>query len=608
MRGRAIATVRAIVLAFGWRGILRRLVYIVLLRTGWLRRRLPMASDFDEFEAQTWEHRLGAPDLAACDDDVVVRAQALLDGTLRFYGWSDRQVGWPPCWHRNVFSGHDYPLRHWTEISDADATIGDIKDVWELSRFTWVFLLARAWARTEDDRWPEAFWVALESWMHDNPPNTGVNWRCAQESSLRGIAVQFGLSVFGAHHSATPQRRRSAGRLLEATRQRVRPTVGYALSQRNNHAISELCFLLTLDPSDRRLNRLLRECLSDQFYADGSYSQQSPTYQRLAIHTLLWLATVTTLPSRTEAAMNQALDRSAVFLARIIDPVSRHAPNYGPNDGALLLDLDAAPRADFAPTLDLLGLGDGSTESAAWLPRRPTPDPMCASSDSTYVTLTAGATHVLMRCGTGRHRPAHDDQLAVDVWMDGMNVVPDPGTYRYTAAPPWGNALTTATVHARPHVEGSGHIQLGRFLSAPGLEAEARLHRTVDGIQTMTARLPGRGGALHRTVAVDGTGVTIIDEVEGGQAHARITHPPAQRPRLEVDAPKVRTRDASETDPTSGWFSPHYAQRLPCGATDYRLVPGRDVRVTVGAPSEDRAALARRRHDELVQRSAADES
>ena len=591
MVDRVVQTVRAVLLAFGVRGLLRRSVYVAILRSGWLRHRLPRREDFEEVEPVEWSRELPIPDLTHFDDEVVVRAESLLAGELRFYGWTDRKVGWPPRWHQHAFTGHEYPDVHWTRISDNDPTAGDIKDVWEPSRFTWVFLLARAYARTGEDRWPEAFWNGVESWMEHNPPNTGVNWRCAQESSLRGISVQFGLAAFGSHPSTTLVRRRRAGQLLEATRQRVRPTLSYALSQRNNHAVSELCFLLTLVPEDKRLNRLLRECINDQFYADGSYSQQSPIYQRLAVHTLLWLDQVTRLEPRTKAALDAALDRSGRFLARIVDPVSTHAPNYGPNDGALLLDLDATARSNFAPTLDLLGIGDGSSESAAWLGRRGRPAPGCVSKASTYVTLTVDEVHVLMRCGTGRHRPAHDDQLAVDIWMHGENVVPDPGTYRYTAPAPWGNALTAAEVHVRPRIRDQAPTRVGRFLTAPVRGATLRARREQDGASGVTAVLQTDQGELHRTVCVDAAGVSILDQISNGPAVGRITHAATTTPPVEVEAPHQEERTPVAEDPTSGWVSPHYGQRFAHGATDYKFQAGEPARTTVGWASSARSKL-----------------
>jgi len=44
-------------------------------------------------------------------------------------------------------------------------------------------------------------------------------------------------------------------------------------------------------------------------------------------------------------------------------------------------------------------------------------------------------------------RPAHADQLHLDLWWHGYNLAQDPGTYLYNAPPPWENSLTSAFVH-----------------------------------------------------------------------------------------------------------------------------------------------------------------
>jgi hypothetical protein len=551
------------------------------------------------------------PDLTQlADDDVVARAERLTAGTLTFYGATQAHVGWPIAWDVHPLTGHRYPPQHWTQLSDDDPVAGDVKDVWEPSRWTWVYLLARAWARTADDRWPEMFWDGVESWMDSNPPNRGINWRCGQESSLRGLALQFGLSVWGDHPCTTEARVAMAGALLTSTTRRVSPTTGYALSQRNNHAISELVFLLTCEPGDRKSSRQLREALRDQVYDDGSYSQQSPTYQRLAAHALLWLRATTALDRRTTAAVDEALDRMALFLERITDPVSGWAPNYGPNDGALLLELDEAHRSDMRPTLNLLGVGDAPSESAAWLGTRERPEIDVAPS--TYRTLRRGNVHVLVRCGGGRHRQSHDDQLAVDVWIDGQNVCPDPGTYRYTAPSPWRNALVRADVHSRPRTDNVG-IAFGRFLTAPTAPGAVTDATDATDAAGVAMELASGDCVVRRIVVVDAHGVTTVDSISGGVGTTRANLAPAGLMGLPSGPVPTgaawRTITPSPNDAASGWVARHYGARTAAGAMEAPLKPGQPARIDWGPrtdardrviadllgswPSEDQAAAGR---------------
>ena len=225
--------------AFGVRGVVRRVGYTLRLRTGVFRLRLPSRTSFDRVEAVDWSYRFDLDRIrrdyastgvgALVTQQVVAAADQLLAGRHTMYGGDAIEVGWPPRWLVNPTTGAEYPPVHWTAISDDDPERGDIKDVWELSRFGSTFLLARAFVLTGDDRYADAWWTAVESWAAANPPNSGPNWRCAQETSLRAIAWCFGLSVFGDHPSATAARRDLLARMLGASIERVRPTVGYAL-------------------------------------------------------------------------------------------------------------------------------------------------------------------------------------------------------------------------------------------------------------------------------------------------------------------------------------------------------------------------------------------
>jgi hypothetical protein len=83
----------------------------------------------------------------------------------------------------------------------------------------------------------------------------------------------------------------------------------------------------------------------------------------------LWAASVQAaafpgqpFPERTR----QRLAAATTWLLALLDPESGRLPNLGPNDGAYLLPLAAAPFADYRPTL----------QRRAGLPRlRPAPGP-----------------------------------------------------------------------------------------------------------------------------------------------------------------------------------------------------------------------------------------
>jgi hypothetical protein len=59
---------------------------------------------------------------------------------LSYFSYHNQQVSSPPDWFVNPWNKtrYDIPDRHWTEIPDFIPELGDIKTVWEASRFDWL--------------------------------------------------------------------------------------------------------------------------------------------------------------------------------------------------------------------------------------------------------------------------------------------------------------------------------------------------------------------------------------------------------------------------------------------------------------------------------------
>jgi hypothetical protein len=592
---------RTVLAAFGWRGLLRRGRYLAMKRSGWLRHCTASRPSFDDAPAAAWPHRFDlervrrdygqAGLLDSSRQTAVAAADELLAGSWLCYGGLRANVGWPPAWTTNPVTGAEYLPVHWTALSDDEPSRGDIKDVWELSRFGCTTVLARAYLLTDDDRYPEAWWSLVENWAEANPPYRGPNWMCAQEASLRAMAWCFGLSTFADHRSTTAGRRQLLERMLGATTERVQPTLCYGLSQRNNHAISELSFLLTVAaPRRARIERLLTEALDDQFLADGSYTQQSLVYHRLAVHTLAWLLTCGALSPAVAAAVRLRLAASKAFLARCCDPVSGGLMSYGANDGSSLLTIGSADPLDGCSTLAMLGepVGAPVHEAALWM-RVDAGAPPPAVSDTTYVTLRGNRSALLTRIGTtpGR-RPGDDDQQAVELFIDGDRVLLDPGTFRYSGTGRWRNPFVGIDTHCGVTApKASPRPALGRFLRSPMPRATVTHQCSQGNADVIRSRRAEGRVELTRTVIRNGDRYAILDEVVGGPSTVRWNlaamdeirisdgHMRASGPaRVEIDGQRVHIAERSADDPSSGWWSPTYGVLAPCVAVTVPLSAG----------------------------------
>lgn len=74
--------------------------------------------------------------------------------------------------------------------------------------------------------------------------------------------------------------------------------------------------------------------------------------------------------------------------------------------------------------------------------------------------------------GFGGH--AHNDQLAIELHVDGVDLIADPGTYVYTPLPEMRNAYRSSLAHFGPRLEGGEPRSLGPGLFRLGPSAEAR--------------------------------------------------------------------------------------------------------------------------------------
>ncbi|MEP0846394.1 MAG: alginate lyase family protein [Phycisphaerae bacterium] len=368
-------------------------------------------------------------------------------------------------WHANAFTGQRAPGdRAWYELPDFDPHQGDIRTLWEPSRAAWAIDLARSAARGHSAAdAAQLYWRWVDSWMHANPPFCGPNWKCGQESSVRLIALALGFWALADDETAGPQRWLPFARLAWATGHRVAHHIDYAISQKNNHAISEASGLIlaaTLFPEFRDARRWLalgrRVLLSEvrrQFYADGSYVQHSMNYQRVALHGCLLslrLAELAGEPFPRDAY--EHVGRAAQFLFQMMDPSTGRLPNYGNNDGAYVLPLSECAPADYRPVVqaahffaartrllppgpwdeDLLWLFGNEAPLCDAAAGRGAPQPASARFDSGgYYTLRGVESWAMIRCHTHRDRPGQRDSLHLDLWWCGQNALCDAGTYQY---------------------------------------------------------------------------------------------------------------------------------------------------------------------------------
>jgi asparagine synthase (glutamine-hydrolysing) len=433
---------------------------------------------------------------------VVCLADDVMKGVMRFFSHTSAEVGAPPRWHANSFTGEATPAEaHWSDIGDFGC--GDIKIIWEPSRFGFAYTLARAYWRTGDERYPETFWRFVEDWQKHNQPQRGANWKCGQETSLRVMAWCFAFYAFLDSATTTPARVSMLAGMIGVSAYRIAANLDYALSQRNNHGISEGVGLWTIGALfpefvgakewRTRGREVLETCGRELIYDDGSFSQHSMNYHRVMLHDYVWALRLGELLGEDfSSELKERVARAGDFLYQLQDDATGRVPCYGANDGALILPLDECDYRDYRPVVNAVHYLTRGTrcyapgaydEDLLWLFGSESLDAPIAAPERAnlianaggYYTLRGNRSWAFMRCASFSDRPAQADMLHVDVWWRGRNIALDAGTFSYNAPAPWNNSLGDTAYHNTVAVAGLNQMnRAGKFLWLPWLRGKLR--------------------------------------------------------------------------------------------------------------------------------------
>lgn len=503
---------------------------------------------------------LGAPPPAVRDfpasgtrrPDLAARMDLLAQGKCVYFF---EEV--PPkrvAWHENPFTGQRARGDClWCDLPDFDEAQGDIRTLWEPGRAAWAIDCLRGHAHGASEDASELFVRWIESFLQDNPPYRGPHWKCGQEASVRFLAIALGSWGLAAQVADRAKFWTKLLRFAWATGHRVAGHIGYAISQRNNHAISEavgLMLVAHLFPELRESprwwstgRRVLMGQLRRQIYDDGSYVQHSLNYQRVMLQmSLVGFRLCELRGEEPPRDVHQLLLRSAIHLAAMIERSTGEVPICGNDDGAWVLPLSECGARDFRPAVQAVhylaerrryfppGPWD---EDIVWLfgempdgsePEESAPVSAAFRAGGYYVQRRTH-TWAMTRCHAYKDRPAHLDQLHFDMWWRGQNVLCDAGTYQYFIPDdePLERYFPSTAAHNTVRIEGRDPAErASRFLWIPWpvgelvrWSAEPGKPSIFEGVRRDYARRPV--GVTHRraVIALGQESWLIVDDLLG---------------------------------------------------------------------------------------------
>jgi len=398
------------------------------------------------------------------EEELLKQADQVLAGRIPYYSHHWMEQSTPPNWFLNPFNGKEcMEIRaHWTQISDFDPELGDIKNVWEASRFSWLGILARAFSVSGNLVYLNTLNQWLKDWLDKNPVNQGPNWKCGQETSYRVFALLNAANILDQAEVPSEQLVRTIQQHLG----RIYSNIRYAFAQRNNHATSEAAalyvggnWLLKVVAADQRRSSMyarkgrkaLEGLIVDLSYVDGAFAQHSVVYHRLFLDTLSTVVFWTRkLVLKEFTPEFYAHAQKAWNWLNALSDESGLCPNLGPNDGTLLQSNHSCDYRDFRPSLQVASvllhgipvLANGPyNEALYWYGIKNYPEekelvPKASQVfKSGYVIMNGGASWAFLRFPYYKFRPTHNDAMHFDLWADGRNLLFDCGSYSYNPDP-----------------------------------------------------------------------------------------------------------------------------------------------------------------------------
>ncbi len=324
----------------------------------------------------------------------------------------------------------------WNNLPDF-GEYGDIKLIWEASRFPQVYFFINAYAVTKDEKYAYSCITQIIDWIDTNPYPNGVNYKCGQEISFRIFAWINALEYFSSYLSKDDESKIVENIYISWLR--VDANIDYAAkSVKNNHSISEaggLFIVGLLFPQfkeskrlvDKGLKYLLKET-SYQVYSDGSYIQHSFTYQRLALDLLSFIFLIADKKQfKIPNILKEHHNKMILFLNSFIQE-NGWLPNYGSNDGANLFPIDSSDYRDFRTSLNF---AMGKSIFFDIEQKENVIVKNIEFNDGGYYILKNSNIFSFIRCHSYKDRPASNDMFHLDVWYKGQNIFCDAGSYSY---------------------------------------------------------------------------------------------------------------------------------------------------------------------------------
>ena len=388
----------------------------------------------------------------------------LLDGNRHHFNWQWFGPNELNDWVTNPLTEKKYPMIHWSKINQMDPEIGDIKYVWERSKFFHFQIYVNSITKYNINDILTNGLNEMLDWIRSNPRNIGPNWCCSQEISLRLINWTIFIQKFKKILLENFEKELAIVlRSIEEQIIHVHKNINFSkIAVRNNHAFSECLGLFIIytvfpffDNAKKRAVFGYKNFINEvefQIFSDGSDNQYSTNYFRNKLQLItLFIASSIDFKYEIPQVVVERATESLKFFYSVISSLN-DVPNLGLNDGSLPFRFDENVLfRNYRHQIDTLSLALNNTLKSSGndyeiffkgikndlvpISKEPLKKTgLIEYRGAGYIVINEGAINLLVRAGNYNSRPGQSDNMHVDLWFKGCNLLCDSGSYSYNTS------------------------------------------------------------------------------------------------------------------------------------------------------------------------------
>jgi hypothetical protein len=403
----------------------------------------------------------------------------------------------PIDWHVDFKSGYIWDKKTWyRKIKYGNKPGVDVKVPWELSRFQHLVALGQAYTITGDEKYSLEYIYEVIDWIENNPPQLGVNWVCTMDVAIRAANWILSLSFFKNSKFITNEFLFYFIRNIYIHGKHITNNLEYG-GITSNHYISDISGLLFIGELFSEFNigkkwerfaiNELKKEMAKQIYDDGVDFEASTYYHRLALELFFYPTLFIIKKSPYFKGSNFVEIGQNIFGKKYINKLygmfefvlyslkqNGKMPQLGDNDNGRLHIFFKRETLDMRY---LLCLGAvffkepkfkvkeyGFCEEALWVFGKEGYEVWQSLRENSLINIKSRAfpdtgwyimrnnmDYMIISCGlngqNGIGGHAHNDKLSFELFIDGKDILVDPGTYVYTPIPYWRNKFRSTMFH-----------------------------------------------------------------------------------------------------------------------------------------------------------------